>query len=258
MSVIDEILDACKHGKKFLSLYLKNNIETKYGKNTVNKIKNTLFPMIRTEDTGKELEMAICMAYGIEYIGKYKYDYKEPLRLSERLKKLPPMKNIYHSAINQCVYDFMSDDGNISAKSTKRTGGKVAPQRIGQCSIEHFCERINIPVQSKSDLKMYIQDNIVKILPIFETNTFESNIVYYNKQKDEIMYIRQLKPIDWAKCTFTWTRDPSEWNNSSSLKVNNVSIMEIQFHTTRKNMACRWCFEKLLSTFPDHFSIVYL
>lgn len=214
--------------------------------------------MYKTEDTGKELEMAICLAYGIDYSGKYKYGQDEPLRLSERLKKLPPMKNIYHSAINGCAYDFISDDGNLSAKSTKKTGGKVAPQRIGQCSIEKFCELINIPTLNKDDLKKYIQVNIANILPIFETNTFESNIVYYNKQKDELMYITQVKPIDWSQCTFNWTRDSSEWNNSSSVKVNNDSIMEIQFHTTRKNMACRWCFQKLLSLFPKNFSIVCL
>ena len=257
-NVIIGILDSAKRGKKFLTIFLKNNVEKKYGKNISDKIKNTLFPILRTEDTGKELEMAICMAYGIEYVGKYKYDYKEPLRLSERLKKLPPMKNIYHSAINQCVHDFMSDDGNISAKSTKRTGGKVAPQRIGQCSIEKFCERVNIPLMGKDDLKKYIQDNIVSILPIFEINTFESKIVYYNKQKDELMYIQQVSPIDWTQYKFKWTRESSEWTNSSTLKVNNKSIMEIQFHTTRKNMACRWCFENLLSLFPDNFSIIFL
>lgn len=253
-AVIEEIIQQSKNGKKTFLKYLKNN----YDKKIALKIQHTFFPMLRTEDTGKELEMAICMAYGIEYIGKYKYSYEEPKRLSERLKKLPSMRNIYHSAINQSVFDFMSDDGNLSAKSTKKTGGKVAPQRIGQCSVEKFCERINVPPLDKNDLKRYIQDNIVSILPIFESNTFESSIVYYNKQKDEIRYIQQVKPIDWTHLSFSWTRDSNEWTNSSTLKVNDKSIMEIQFHTKRKNMACRWCFENLLSLFSDHFSVVLL
>jgi hypothetical protein len=29
---------------------------------------------LKTEDTGKMFEMAICLAYGIPYDGKYKYD----------------------------------------------------------------------------------------------------------------------------------------------------------------------------------------
>ena len=29
--------------------------------------------VLKTEDTGKMFEMAICYAYGIEYNGKYKY-----------------------------------------------------------------------------------------------------------------------------------------------------------------------------------------
>ena len=253
-AAIEEIIQKSRHGKKTFLEYLKNN----YGKKIALKIQHAVFPMLRTEDTGKELEMAICMAYGIEYVGKYNYDYEEPKRLSERLKKLPPMKNIYHSAINQSVFDFTSDDGNLSAKSTKKAGGKVAPQRIGQCSVEKFCERINIEPLGKEELKRYIQDNIISILPIFERNTFESSIVYYIKQKDEIRFIQQIKPIDWTNLTFSWTRDSNEWTNSSTLKVKDKSIMEIQFHTRRKNMACRWCFENLLSLFPEHFSVVLL
>jgi hypothetical protein len=252
--LIEEILQHSRHGEKIFSEYLKK----RFKKKVAIKIQRTFFPMLRTEDTGKELEMAICMAYGIQYVGKYKYGYEEPSRLSERLKKLPPMKNIYHSAINKSAYDFMSDDGNLSAKSTKKSGGKVAPQRIGQCSIEKFCERINISPLGKDDLKRYIQNNIVSILPIFESNTFESSIVYYIKQKDEIRYIQQIKPIDWTNLQFSWTRDSNEWTNSSTLKVKDISIMEIQFHTKRKNMACRWCFENLLSLFSDHFSVVFL
>ena len=251
---IEEILQQSRYGEKIFSEYLKK----RFKKKVAIKIQRTFFPMVRTEDTGKELEMAICMAYGIQYVGKYKYGYEEPSRLSERLKKLPPMKNIYHSAINKSAYDFMSDDGNLSAKSTKKSGGKVAPQRIGQCSIEKFCESINISSLGKEDLKRYIQNNIVSILPIFESNTFESSIVYYIKQKNEIRYIQQIKPIDWTNLQFSWTRDSNEWTNSSTLKVKDISIMEIQFHTKRKNMACRWCFENLLSLFSDHFSVVFL
>ena len=236
---IQSIIDASKKGEKYFTFFLDNHYSEKISK----KIKNLFFPKLQTEDTGKEFEMAICMAYGIEYNGKYKYGYEEPLRLSERLKKLPPMNHIYHSAVNQCIYDFIYDGGTISAKSTKKTNGKVAPQRIGQCSVEKFCEIIDIPRLNKEDLKKYIQENIVKILPIFEINTFESKVLYYDKQKDSIRYIERIKPIDWSQYMFEWTRSVNEWANSSTLKVNKRSIMEIQFHTTRKNMACRWCFK---------------
>ena len=41
-----------------------------------------------TEDTGKIFEMAICLAYGILYDGKYKYSMEMPEKIKPRLTKL--------------------------------------------------------------------------------------------------------------------------------------------------------------------------
>lgn len=43
---------------------------------------------LHTEDTGKIFEMAICLAYGIPYNGKYKYGMEEPEKLKARLQNL--------------------------------------------------------------------------------------------------------------------------------------------------------------------------
>jgi len=43
---------------------------------------------LQTEDTGKMFEMAICLAYGIPYDGKYKYSMELPEKLKPRLSKL--------------------------------------------------------------------------------------------------------------------------------------------------------------------------
>ena len=43
---------------------------------------------VKTEDTGKIFERAICLAYDIPYDGKYKYGLEEPTRLAPRLARL--------------------------------------------------------------------------------------------------------------------------------------------------------------------------
>ncbi len=48
--------------------------------------------ILRTEDLGKQFEMAVCLAYNIAYIGKYKYGLDKPTELVPRVKKL---KNIF-------------------------------------------------------------------------------------------------------------------------------------------------------------------
>ena len=58
---------------------------------------------LKTEDTGKMFEMAICYAYDIEYNGKYKYSMELSEKLKERLSKLIevfPISTCIHSAKN--------------------------------------------------------------------------------------------------------------------------------------------------------------
>ncbi len=90
--------------------------------------------VLHTEDTGKMFEMAICLAYGIPYNGNYKYGMELPERLKPRLLKLTELFPMCrHTANKQARYDFTSltCDTHLSAKTTKKGGGKVAPQVIG-------------------------------------------------------------------------------------------------------------------------------
>ena len=47
-----------------------------------------VYMALQAEDTGKMFEMAICLAYGISYDGKYKYSMEIPEKLKLRLSKL--------------------------------------------------------------------------------------------------------------------------------------------------------------------------
>jgi len=220
---------------------------------------------LATEDTGKIFEMAICLAYGIHYDGKYKYGMETPEKLKTRLTKvveLFPMCS--HTAKRGARYDFtgLADETkHLSAKTTKKGVGKVAPQVVGQSQPKKFCEIIGIPYTTNTDLKAYMQTNILSILPILVSYTFDCPNIYYNEEKNTIRFITLTTPIEWAKYTFKWTCDWSKWSNSSTLKVvveeKEVALLEFQFHTkSRTNMAIRWCYENFLTIFKQNLSII--
>jgi hypothetical protein len=219
---------------------------------------------LKTEDTGKILEMAICLAYGIQYDGKYKYSMEDAETLKEKLTKLPTLFPMCkHTAKKGARYDFTSVEDatlHLSAKSTKK-GGKVAPQVVGQSQPQPFCEVIGIEYTSIPDLKRFIQENPAKILSVLVEYTFDCPNVYYNKEKGTIKYITLNRRIDWNYFKFKWTCDHEKWNNSSTLKIvvqgKEFALVEFQFHTkSRTNMAIRWCYENFLSIFKENLTII--
>ena len=224
-------------------------------------------PKVLTEDDRKMFEMGICLALGIPYDGKYKYSMDIPNALKPRLESLKSRFQDYvHSAKSGARYDYTSigePDKHISAKTTKKGNGKIAPQVIGQAQPQKFCDVVGIPYSGVAELKKYIQENIAAILPILFSHTFDCPMLYYNVEKNSIRLLQPINsgfPIDWSAFSYTWTCDWAVWNNSSCVKIEakekTVPLMEFQFHTkSRTNMAVRWCFEELLFVFGEHFTI---
>lgn len=220
-----------------------------------------------TEDTGKMFEMAICLAYGIEYDGKYKYDMELPRRLQPRLAKLPELfPKCSHSAKRGARYDFTciaDPTQHLSAKTIKKGSGKVAPQVIGQAQPKKFCEELGITYTDVPTLKNYIQTNITNILPQLVSHTFDCPNLYYHQEEDKILFVQMVKDIDWSKMSYEWTKIGDDWSNSSTLKIKTsrgfVALVEFQFHTaSRTNMAVRWCYDNVLDIFRDNFTITVL
>lgn len=218
---------------------------------------------ILTEDLGKIFEMAICILYEIKYDGKYKYSIEEAETLSKRIVKLREILpyNILHTAKNGSQYDFMNieNDIKLSAKTTKKDG-KVCPQVIGQPSKKKFCEYFNL--DSNTDLqsiKNYIENNIHKILNVYFNYTFDCPIIYYNKKKDLVYYIKNINEIEWDKheIEFSHIKKQKIWNESSCISIKNITIGEFQVHNHRDCIKFRWVFENLLKIF-DSFEIITL
>ena len=65
-------------------------------------------PIVKTEDTGKITEKAICIAYETEFVGSYNYSVEDAMIHSKKFKELPkylPGEYI-HSAANNGTFDF--------------------------------------------------------------------------------------------------------------------------------------------------------
>ncbi len=221
--------------------------------------------LLKTEDTGKIFEMAICLAYNIDYDGKYKYDMDAPRTLQSRLTKLTELfPTPKHTAKRGARYDFTcpTDEAkHLSAKTTKKGMGKVAPQVIGQSQPKKFCEVLGIDYTDIPHLKEFIQTNPIRILPALVDYTFDCPNVYYNEELNTIRYITLDSPVSWADYEYTWTCSWDKWNNSSTLKIlhddKEIPLVEFQFHTkSRTNMAIRWCYENFLTVFRPHLTII--
>jgi hypothetical protein len=222
---------------------------------------------IRTEDTGKIFEKAICLAYGIDYDGPFKYSLEKAEQLKSRLTKLPELfPKCSHTAKRGARYDFTAIDDptkHLSAKTTKKGVGKVAPQVVGQSQPQKFCDTIGIPFTDVAALKKYIQENIATVLPVLVDYTFDCPNLFYNEEKNEIRFITLRETIDWSVYEFSWTQPHTTWNNSSSLKIKiggaEHSLVEFQFHTkSRTNMAVRWSYDTFLTLFRDNLNITLL
>ena len=219
---------------------------------------------VLTEDLGKTFEMALCLLYETEYDGNFKYSLEQAKVIKNKLDKLKTVfpVNIKHIAKNGNKYDFITTDVNplyLSAKTTKKDG-KVCPQVIGQPSKKKFCEFFGIDYYSLEQIKNYIQANICSLLELYALNTFDCPIVYYNQNKNIILFVKLKENINWTNydILFSHLIKNKNWNESSSIYINGINIGEFQIHNHRDCIKFRWSFEKLLDLFKDNFEIIDL
>ena len=219
---------------------------------------------VLTEDLGKTFEMALCLLYETEYDGNFKYSLEQAKVIKNKLDKLKTVfpVNIKHIAKNGNKYDFITTDVNplyLSAKTTKKDG-KVCPQVIGQPSKKKFCEFFGIDYYSLEQIKNYIQANICSLLELYALNTFDCPIIYYNQNKNIILFVKLKENINWTNydILFSHLIKNKNWNESSSIYINGINIGEFQIHNHRDCIKFRWSFEKLLDLFKDNFEIIDL
>lgn len=221
-------------------------------------------PKVITEDLGKIFEMAICLLYNTKFNGKYKYSLSDAEILSNKISNLKNIvpNNLIHTAKNGSRYDFTLMDTNegeyLSAKTTKK-GDKVCPQVIGQPSKKKFCMHFGLDNSiTISDIKIYIKENVHKMLEKYFEYTFDCPIIYYNEQQDICLFIKKQKNINWTdhKIDFSHLIKGKEWNESTTISIQNKTIGEFQVHNHRDNIKFRWNLLNILKIFENNFEVI--
>lgn len=265
-----EIRDMCRNRRILINFVCPDSGKTK--KIPVKKLKEELKEELKlktrpTEDLGLILEMAICIALKIPYIGgEFRYSLEKAEALAQKLCNLHQFitEPLTHTAQGKGKYDFTGETSRLSAKSNKKHH-KVAPQTIGQPTKKRFCELFKLPLEraEPSAIKEYILGNVRDMLPQYFDNTFDCNILYYHEKENTLEIIQAIDSIDWLdknkKITFS-KNTVDTWNEGSTLYLEvepgiTKAIGEFQLHNHRNGVKFRWDMRNLLKAFPDNFIV---
>ena len=123
---------------------------------------------------------------------------------------------------------------------TSKSGDKIAPRVVGPAGIEtfnyHFNQFTDRNIESKDEIKSIVYNNIHTMLPIFFDYLFISDftIWFQYTSSDQLTYTifdrNQFLDLEFDRSNFTFTKDLTNWVESTTLKYKNKSIAEIQIH----------------------------
>ncbi len=140
-------------------------------------------------------------------------------------------------------HNFILSNGKTLSIRTNIKGDKIAPRVVGQAGIktfnDHFSEIVGCEITDKNEIKDIVYKNIHKMLPIFVDYIFISDytvwIQYYsdNDYYYNIFDYNSFVEIEYDRRNFSFTRDPLQWNESTTLKYLGLPLAEIQIHKNR-------------------------
>ncbi len=139
-------------------------------------------------------------------------------------------------------YNFVLADNSTLSIRTNKKGYKVAPRRVGQAGFEklnrYFSSIYGKEIKDQEDIKSLIYEKIEEVLPIFFENLFDADYIlwiYFEKKQIKSHLIKGDAGvnIDYVKNKFSFTKTLYEWNESTTLKYEGISIAEIQVHKNR-------------------------
>lgn len=179
-------------------------------------------------------------------------------------------------AENQNDTDFILSDGRtLSVKSNKKDLGKVAPQIVGQPTsntyFQHFSEFFSsqIPKDYQSRAKLFKDFtfyNINKVINKYWIYLFHCDymIYFFNildakgniSKKPNFVVLEKIKAPTWDKDKFSFTQTLMTWNESNTLKYNNISIGEFQVHNNRDNFKFRFNMKNILKMIDE--GVIYV
>lgn len=224
---------------------------------------------ISNETLGMSAECTICEYFNLEkpksFNTRVLRSYVEKLTpvVAEAFENMP--KAIKYSGDekgergerSKCSYDFMLE-GNKTLSLKTNKGKMVCPPEVGQPGsktclhyFKKFFDKDVIEVTSGSFKKMVL-NNIEKIMPIYVEYLLDSDWllwIYENKDIYEHIEISKdnIQNFKWNKDKFSFTKPTvEEWNESNTVKYEDITIGEFQVHRNRNCYKFRFQMYNLL------------
>ena len=208
---------------------------------------------------GMTLQKLICDKYGIvpnqwanaQFEASYNKsfaDYFNPIIDGIFLKiGLKPIECLTFSPSSKAretlsPHNFLLEGNKTLSIRTNKSGDKVAPRVVGQCGIERFNEHFgaiaNKTITDKQEIKEVVFNNIHLMLPIFIDYLFISDYTVWihttgNKIEFQIIDSNRIVNIELERNCFSFTKDLTSWNESTTVKYKGRSLAEIQIHKHR-------------------------
>ena len=214
--------------------------------------------MYNNAQFGFMVQNSICKKFNIKFVPKqtqHTFESNMEVRLEEYIDgiindifariKLKPIKcttfdkDEYGKAI---PYNFVLSDNSTLSVRTNFSGDKVAPRIVGQAGFEklniYFSEIYGKPICTQDDIKIMFMEKVEKLIPIFVEKLLDADhILWIYQEKNEFSYDLiegdLLDALEYNRENFSFTRDYSEWNESTTLKYKGKSLAEIQVHKNR-------------------------
>lgn len=209
---------------------------------------------LNNETFGMTAEKTICTLYNLDFPEHLLHRTSKIIEaqikptIIEAFQKLPiPIKHTgsetgIRKAESKCPYDFILN-GNLTLSLKTNTGNMVCPPEVGQpgsstCYLyfKNLCDCNEI---NETSFKRMVYTNIDKMLHIYATHLFDSDYLLWIYQKKDSYFYNVFKKdyasnFEWKKENITFTKENIEdWNESNTVKYNNLSIGEFQVHKNR-------------------------
>lgn len=225
-------------------------------------------------DYGLSIQKLICDKYGLEvndwakkqFEANYNDEYEGELRsvitnIFKKVKGKPThlltySKGLANNKQTTSPHNFLLDNGRTISIRTTKTSDKIAPRTIGQAGFpilnEYFGEIFGGKINDQEDVRRLVYNYIHEILPVFIDNFFQSDytVLISRKEPENIQIIKadEVAEYSFSRDDFTFTRDLSNWTESTTLKFRGKSIAEIQTHKERS-----FKFRFIISSIPEWF-----
>ena len=240
-----------------------------------------LLPLLKTsiatnETLGATTEYVICKNFNLHIPESANIEKRINIRIVDALKST--VKSSFHNQPKPIEYvgasagqrkgskssvDFILEDNlTMSVKSNHSKNNKVCPPEIGQPSFrtfDHYFGGIGLyePPVTSEVFKSVVMDNANFFIEKYIEHLFDCDRLFwvYGINRDitqfeskflsgEETLIENLKSFNIDE--FSFTRDLQNWNESNTIKLNDISIGEFQVHQARASLKFRFQLYNLL------------